>query len=91
MSNYNINPVSRAVNNICESIFVPNPTYIQPIPTYVPPPTPEAYFPPPQPLQPLTTYTSPSYPLPTVTYTPETLRSSFAPLNSNYANTFYGR
>ena len=80
MSNYNINPVSRAVNNICESIFVPNPTYIQPIPTYVPPPTPPTIF-----------YTSPSYPLPTVTYTPETLRSSFAPLNSNYANTFYGR
>lgn len=36
------------------------------------------------------TYTSPVYPLPTVTYTPESLRGSFVPLNSNHVSSYYG-
>lgn len=36
------------------------------------------------------TYTSTVYPLPTVTYTPESLRGSFVPLNSSYVSSYYG-
>lgn len=91
MSQYNINPVSRGVNNFFEGLTnSTNPQYIQPVST-------PQYTAPPQPVYPVystpipTSYTPiSSGPLPTVTYTPGTLRSSFKPLNSNYNSSYYG-
>jgi hypothetical protein len=94
MSQYSINPVSRGVNNFFEALFVGTnnavPQYIQPIqqPIYTPPPQP-VYTP--QPYNAPTFTPIPSAPLPTVTYTPSTLQSSFVPLNSNYNSAYYGR
>lgn len=95
MSNqYSINPVSRGINNFCEALFVGTnnsiPQYIQPIqqPVYTPPPPP--VYTQPTPIS-IPSYTPiPSQPLPTVTYTPSVLQSSFVPLNSNYTSSYYG-
>ena len=91
MSQYSINPVSRGLNNFFEGLTnSSNPTYIQPIqqPVYTPPPQP-VYTTSPQPSY--TPYQAiPSGPLPTVTYTPESLRSSFVPLNNNHISSYYG-
>jgi hypothetical protein len=90
---YSINPASRGTNNFFESLTnSTNPTYIQPIPQ-------PQYNPAPSPYSgsvitpPLIPSPAPStvFPKPTVTYTPEHLRGSFAPLNDRYNDAFYGR
>jgi hypothetical protein len=94
-NNYAINPVNRAVNNFFDDFLnSTHATYIQPIqttPTYTPPPVqsigpmvaPVCDLPPRQP------YTI--FPSATTTYTPESLRDHFVPLNSNYNDAYYGR
>ena len=99
MSQYSINPVSRGLNNFFESITnSTNPTYIQPIqqtsytpqqqPTYTPYHS-QTTFSSTQ-YTPIVSQPLPTVTYPTVTYTPELLRSSFIPLNSNYNSSYYG-
>lgn len=59
MEQYNINPASRCVNNICESIFNGGQQYIQPKPVYTPQPPPQTSYTPPTPIH------VPHHPIPT--------------------------
>ncbi len=96
MSNYNINPVSRGLNNFFENLTnSKKPNYIAPNNTYTYQPVPVILNYTTKPLKiPNINYVPPQTninPLPTVTYTPEILRTSFEPLNPNYNNAYYGK
>jgi len=85
MSQYSIGKIRRGTNNFFESLTnSSNPQYIQPIQQPAPQPVIQPTYVAPQPL------TAPNYvgiqhqPLPTVTYTPSSLSTSFVPLNSSY-------
>jgi hypothetical protein len=89
---YAIGPARQGVNNICEDIFNGGQQYIQPVTTQqqVQQVT-QPFFQAPPPLVAPESTPFPIYKLPTVTYTPETLRTHFEPLNPGYNNSFLGR
>jgi hypothetical protein len=85
MSQYNINPINRGVNNFFESLTnSSNPRYIQPVQQPISQSIQQPVYPQPSPLVYSQYNAVSSGPLPTVTYTPTSLQSSFVPLNSNY-------
>ena len=92
MSNYGINPVSRGVNNFFEGLSnSTNPTYIQPLPQQQPPCMVQQPTYTPTPIAPFVATSTSTYPVPTTMYTPQSLQSSYYPLNSNYNNAYYGK